>query len=389
VISASNTSSWVSYNLYPEYEVIFDTDHDYLEDNIELEIAEKFKPVLHKHSYDLQQGLANLENYIVDGKFNLKVWTDQPQLAFDQQVSGDSSALHKWYIWHWDTYGKGSQSQAEQYNLNLNNSYRYSAAPTGQRPLYYHVYKNEGESYYYVQYWYYFGMNDLREQIPDTWHESDWEHVSIRLIKDGDTYIPDKVNFYLHDGGKTYSDSQCWWSSTNSLSYNGIQQGYDESHTHLHIWIAANAHASYNRYSRVYSVVGWVFGSLYRTYKDRLDYEPSNYDLYFNYDTLIKLGEISKQATIKCPDSGYTLSFHCYPTGPGSKHWLAYRGRMGDYDGDPGAAPPPPFMPAKEVGLSHEWRSFTVGNSFGNNGDVNYIVIIVDLCWIIDNGVGD
>lgn len=370
-----------SSSIYPEFWIAIDLDNDDVPDVVEEEIAEKFKPVLHKHSYDLSQGLANFEKHLIDGKFTLKVYNDIAQLLYNQVVSGSETALHKWETWHWDTYGAGSVSN-EVYNLDLNNSVRYSSAPVDQRPLYYHVY-NEG-SYYYVQYWYYFGMNDISDQS-GTWHESDWEHVSIRLIKNGSVFTPNKINFYLHEGGMTKSASNCWWSSSNSLTYSGIQQGYDENHTHLHIWLAANSHASYNRNSLVYKAVFTMFAlGPIKTYVDRVDYDQSGYDLYFQYDYLEKLGEVTKEILVECPDSGYSLEFHSYPCGSGSKHWLAYRGKLGDFlhSGSP-------FMPAKNPpNPSHEWWSFTNSSNFGNTDQWEFVYSMY-IYWITDNGIGD
>jgi hypothetical protein len=229
-------------NLNPRFVVILDRDRDGIDDDTELQIAEKFKPVLHKHSYDLQQNLENFENLLTGGFFTLFVYNDAGQILYTQQILGGSTALHQWDSWYWDTYGHGSLSQGN-YRLDLNDSKRYQGAAIGQRPLYYHVYKDA--SYYYIQYWYYFGMNDITEQV-NKWHESDWEHVSIQLIENGGNFTPNRVNFYTHNGGWNFEANSCWWSPTNFNSYNGMLQGYDESRTHLHIWLAANAHGSYN-----------------------------------------------------------------------------------------------------------------------------------------------
>ncbi len=337
-------------------------------------MAERYKPVLHKHSYDLQQNLDSFDRILQGGYLTLKVFNDLGQSISTQTITGGESAAHKWDTWHWDTYGWGSVSHGIYY-LNIHDSQRYVGAPVGQRPLYYHVYKDG--SYYYVQYWYFLGMNDIREQLPgigDNWHEGDWEHVSIRISKQGNSYIPAQVNFYIHEGGRTFNASECWWSASNSSTYNGIHQGFvDNQYTHLHIWIAANAHASYNRYSTVYerSVLGI-------DYHDRVDYSPSGNDLYFEYDTLIKLGEVVKLTYTQCPTSGYSLEYHCYPI-KFSKHWLAYLGRVGDWDSPPFGATPSPTMPAHE-GISHEWRNFTIGMFGFGNGGAN---------WIWDDSTGD
>jgi len=367
--------------IYPEFWVAIDLDCDYVADVQEEEIAEKFKPVLHKHSYDLSQGLANFEKHLVDGKFTLKVYDDWGKEQWSGVVSGSETALHKWSYWHWDTYGCGSVSHGVT-NLNLANNVRYVSAPSGQRPIYYHVYKSG--SYYYVQYWYYFGMNDISAQT-DTWHESDWEHVSIRLTKNGSVFTPDKVNYYIHEGGKTVPASLCWWSPTNATTYSNIQQGYDEDHTHLHIWLAANAHASYNRYSLVLRNIFRLFAfAPLKDYVDRVDYSPTGYDLYFPYDQLAKLGEITKENYVECPDSGYTLEYHCYPIGSTSKHWLAYIGKLGDF-----YHTGPPFMPAKDPGNpSHEWTEFTDSPDFGNNNTWGGLYEM-DIDWVPDNALGD
>ena len=383
---ATGNRTTSSSTIYPEFWIWIDLDEDDIRDEVEVQIADKFKPVLHKHSYDLSQGLANFEKHIIDGKFTQYIYNNGGEYITHYVVSGSANALHKWGCWQWDTYGAGTVSW-EVYKLDLENSVRYSSALTGQRPIYYHVYKED--SYYYVQYWYYFGMNDIQEQIGGTWHESDWEHVSIRLTKNGDVFTPDKVNFYIHEGGMTFNANQCWWSTYPSLNYSNLQQSYDENHTHLHIWIAANAHASYNRYSVIYKITGYIIYPQVTEYRDRLDYEPSGYDLYFPYDQLINLGEVSKEFTVKCPESGYWLEFHSYPIGTQSKHWLSYRGRTGFSDGLPGAKPHSPFMPAKEESSSsHEWMDFTDFPFFGNPNH-DYILIQAIVTWIWDDSIGD
>ena len=154
-------------------------------------------------------------------------------------------------------------------------------------------------------------MDDKREQLPaiaDTWHESDWEHISLRLFENQNGQLePDLVNFYMHSGGRTVNASSCWWSSSNAQTYNGIQQGYDDNHSRIHVWIAANGHASYNRWSVVYKRTAEIGPFELSTYIDRIDYEPSGNDLYFPYDQLINMGEISQQTYIDCPDSQYSL----------------------------------------------------------------------------------
>lgn len=379
VLSSQDTYTYTNQAIWPVFNVVYDQDGDLMNDNLEAQLAQKFSPVLHKHSYDLQPGLQNFESLMTGGSFTLIVYNDNGQVITTQSISGNATALHKWNTWQWDTYGHGSMSTGN-YNLDLQDNKRYTEAATGQRPLYYHVYKDG--NYYYVQFWYYFAMDDKREQlngINATWHESDWEHVSLRVYKNANgDYVPDLVNFYMHEGGFTVPASSCWWSPSNALTYSNIQQGYSTSRTHLHIWISANGHASYNRYQNVYKI---TFAGV--TYQDRVDYEPTGYNLYFVYDQLTNLGEVIKQTSVECPNSGYTLAYHVYPLKSMSKHWLAYVGRLGDFDDPIGAQSPSPTMPSNES-LAHEWWAFTINTSgFGNNPS------LASVTWVVDNSIGD
>jgi hypothetical protein len=129
-----------------------------------------------------------------------------------------------------------------------------------------------------------------------------------------------------------------------------------------------------------------------QSYQDRVDYEPSGYNLYFAYDQMIMMGEIVQQASVQCPNSLYWLGYHVYPSGNGSKPWLAFWGRTGVHGGLPTAPTPSPFMPSKEeASPSHEWRSFSLSSSFGNPQPPLYAYILVNatISWVMDNGTGD
>ncbi|MCK5148615.1 hypothetical protein KAR48_17810 [bacterium] len=383
--TATGVYSTTSRTIYPDIWIMpaqSDADLDGVPDQWENDIIQKFKPILHKHSEDLSQGLANFEQLLINSKFKLKVYNDNGQELYNQRVGGSEECLHKWDVWHWDTYGTGSQSQGV-YSLDLDNDQRYLSAPTGSRPIYGHVYKNS--DYYYVQYWYYFGMNDIREQTEgflELYHESDWEHVSIRLVRNGADFVPDKINYYIHGGGKSYLPSECWWSSSNSCTYSLIDQGYYESRTHLHIWLAANGHASYNRDSEVMHTRAHLGLELVADYTDLVDYSPASYNLYFPYDIIINLGEVTQSVSSQCPVSGYYLGSHTYPLG-NSKHWLAFRGTLGYF-----CHSPAPCMPAREAGLTHEWMFFSTQSTFGN-GSFDYIIADKVVQWIADTSRGD
>jgi hypothetical protein len=369
VLSSSNTSTTLYTVLYPEFEVVYDTDGDLLDDNFELQLAEKFKPVLHKHSWELQAGLSNVD-WLMTGRARLKAYNLGGDEVHDEVLTGPDD-LHTWYGWVRDSFGEGSYWT--QWKLNIENAHRYQAAPPGLRPLYYHVYKDG--SYYYLQYWMFFGMNDIADQTENhVWHESDFEHVSLKVDA---SQNPVAVNFYRHEGGRTVSPSNCWWSSSASQTYSGITQGYGPSRTHLHIWVAANAHAAYNRYDKVYHVVATSpFDFLCKDLEsddhiDNVDYDPSGHNLFFTYDYLDKLGEYMSDNQ----QHGYTWFEHYGPK-KSSKEWLAYVGRFGESwtEGCLGVhiqGTDSPLSPVFDLSgqPSHEWTLFTLDYSqegFGN-----------------------
>jgi len=382
VISSQNTRTTTSNTLYPVFNLILDTDGDFVDDNFESQLAEKFSPVLHKHSWEKQQDLSSVD-WILTGKATLKGYNILGQEVHSSTLSAPSQ-IHIYQQWHRDSFGSGDYWTFWQ--LDIDDSYRYQGAPVGQRPVYYHVYK-EG-NYYYVQYWFFFNMNDLAGQSNNnTWHEADFEHVSIKV---NSAYTPVAVNFYRHEGGRTFAASDCWWSSSDSPTYSGIAQGYSSSRTHLHIWTAANAHASYNRYSKVWRVI--ASGAIVNPcltianedYTDNVDYDPSSSDLYFENDYLEKLGEFRESPLHQASNGQYYPYAHNYhwldhnePVN-NSKPWLCFVGRFsGDYWaktcfliwGNMNTQPPlsPIFDdPAKP---SHEWKGFTEEYSpygFGN-----------------------
>jgi len=164
----------------------------------------------------------------------------------------------------------------------------HTGAPAGDIPLFYHVYKDE--NYYYIQYWYFLVSNDIINQTyEDTFHEGEWEHVAIRFTigdeEDESTWIPDLVNFYQHYYTVTVDAADCWWAPDGEPSEAEVLFDPDER-THLQIFIALNAHASYNRFQARYELdIADV-----EHYTDVLDYTTLE-GSYFDYDYLINMGE--------------------------------------------------------------------------------------------------
>jgi len=386
-IQATGNYTTTGNTLYPEFWVAVDQDIDGIPDTWEEQIAEKFKPVLHKHSYDKQPDLANFDD-VLNGYMTLSGWTLQPRRVYGES---DVPPLHVWWgEGGGDSFGKGTTPTS--WKLDLNDNVRHTGAAVGNRPLYYHVYKQG--SYYYVQYWYFLTMNDITDMtLNNTWHEGDWEHVSIKLNKNGNSFTPVAVNFYRHEGGRTVHVQDCWWSSSNALTYSGIQKWYDESHTHLHIWLAANSHSSYNRYDLVKKIVvdTWINGTeVLECYWDLVDYEPSGHDLYFPYDYLDKMGEVKCETS--CERHGSTWLYHYDPSG-NSKEWLAFVGRIGDFWTNGLTSTVSPCSPSMWANNSHEWTSFTEDYStsgFGNES-TSFLLgnITADVSWIDDGPFGD
>jgi len=346
-------------------------------------VAYTFSPVLHKQSWDKQAGLQNV-NTILDSYSTVTGWNYLGQ----QIYQGDIPPSHAWQDWHGDSYGVGSQQGP--WKIDFDDAQRYTSAAVGNRPIYFHLYKaNVEDRYYYLHYWYFFTMNDVSEQTQyHTYHEGDLEHVSIKLQRStASSLVPIDVNFYQHTGGHTQSAAQCWWSTNSSLSYSGIQQGYDANRAHLHIWLAANSHASYNRFEKVYDLTITVGGIEFDHYVDNVDYNPTSYDLYFPYDFLVNMGEVF--AFNNATRHGYTYSVHNDHYGDSSLDWLSFVGNFGaqwwthETVGISGATTPSPKSPFKDA----EWRQFTTNYSevgFGNEsgGGKTYR-------WVDDSASGD
>ncbi len=371
VLSTSGTFSNSSFWIYPNYNIIpDDCDRDDISDNIENQIAEKFKPVLHRHPNDRQINLENIETLMYNSG-TLKGWNYAGYTVYNSDIPPLHIVDYNEAGWIFkNSYGWGSEMPAYELwriDFNINKSTSYSGAAVGNRPLYYHIFKHE--SNYYVQYWYFFTMNDIQGDTEnDTWHEGDWEHVTIKLNNELNHVA---VNFYQHYGGHTKFPAQCWWSSSNSAS-SIPSQGYSESRTHLHIWISKNGHASYNKNDLVYRMQVNIIGLESDDFQDQCDYETNQ--SHFKYDFLEKLGEIE-----------YSDVWLGYSPKGNSKFWLPFIGNVGEYwrHGSGFATTPSPRMPAFRIG----YYSFTINSSitgFGNGDASSSINIFPPIVYDIN-----
>lgn len=404
-----------------------DHDGDGLSDSFENEIAERFRPVLHKHGHDRQQGLYNID-LLLDGRADLCVERREtvfdpplPEIAADGGKSFEKpgrprvpaavirskkwrlsaawdgrpadlrktgvetgvdairragGTVYRAFRWEYDSFRR-SDLGPDEWLIDIDDELTFgghSGAPEGRRPLYYHLYPAAGRLY--LQYWYFFTMNDNRaESTNHVWHEGDWEHVAIELVASGGRFVPRSVNFFVHQCGFVRNAADCWWSETPRTTYEGLRKGFDPRHTHLHVWLAANAHGSYNRYEPVYDLeVRALFGTLLERWTDNLDYDPAGRDEYFPYDVLDNMGEAEERNGIVLPRGS-------------SPSWIAFQGRFGEYWQSPFVATPSPGPLASR----EAFYSFHEPEEDGRWGPRtrNHVLYRLILSWIPDRPDGD
>jgi hypothetical protein len=102
-LEAVNDITYSYAVLYPEFTVVYDADGDSLDDNVEAQIAEKFKPVLHRHSYDSQEGLASAD-LILQNSATLKAWNTLGEEVYNSDIP----PTHVWELWYRDSFRRRS-----------------------------------------------------------------------------------------------------------------------------------------------------------------------------------------------------------------------------------------------------------------------------------------
>ncbi len=397
-----------------------DLDRDGVPDELEKQLAEKFAPVLHKQPGERQEGLADYDDVLLNHSHLLSTSLPFGEDSYSgrfQRIESDPPGYYK-------SLGKGSLERIGRrpWFLNIDDDVRHKGAVQGNRPLYFHVYKDS--QYYYVQYWFFFTMNDIREQT-NTWHEGDWEHVSIRVEydKERNSYIPNAVNFHQHYGGTTVLPSEAWWSTRYGSNYGHLEKGYEERvappcpegvickiaapyyRSHLHIWLAKNSHGAFNRYADIYRIeTKFLFET---NLQDELAYDRA--DILFEYDKLVNMGEVRSQ-NAKPLNNRFVVDYHHFHAKDSPLiEGFAFPSRIGDFwsskliNGmaylplfaqistlarlsckDPST--PSPLAPFFDDGvLHHEWKDFTYAlDGFGNedfscwagNGEISWSPVV-------------
>lgn len=322
-----------------------DRDLDGINDLLESQLAEYFRPVIHKHYLDVQEDLAdvvgtvkdygkivmdftyfdnahNREEYDIYDSYGFDIVDDVFHLPFgyfgdasNGELSGVSGSFHTWWV-------------------DIDDDSRHGGAPHGSRPVYYHVRKEYPTgTRYFVQYWFFLRMNDLRENSLEGWiHEGEWEHIEVAFdmqssVFDSTQITVHEVQFYKHYGATSKAASDCWWSATpeHAVPLDG-QYGFNYSSAHhIHVWLARNGHASFNRWEDVLKSNDPTNNNV-ENYRDDPDYGNWN-PYFFGYDYLVKMGEYREY--FDYTHNGRLYSRINLPTLE-ENTFLSFEGRFGD-----------------------------------------------------------
>ena len=347
-------------------------------------LAERFAPVLHRHrTLERQEDLGDC-SVTLEGSHLTGV-------APDGRAVYPRSRVPPLHVWDpnltWDSFGL-RYGHHEYWGLDLPDDTHNLGAPAGSRPLYYHVFPFEDGVV--VQYWLWFNANDCPDDHYEAFrvfHEGDWEHVAIYATRETEGWRPRRVNFHQHAGGNSVGAEACWWSPTTVATYEEIQQGYTADATHLHVWVAANSHATYNRDQSFYHIQVSGLFECKGNYSDDVDYNLASSTRgehgFFPYDLLVPMGEVWSDEHAH----GGGWSIHLEGNGP---ECLRFTGRFGEgtcalADSCPEAcdnpfweayalAPLSPAMPEEP----HNWLTFRMedgrwGNPSGAFRNVEWI----------------
>lgn len=255
----------------------------------EAEIADRFAPVLHRHgALEVQEELGDVETTVLEHA-RIQGYDVLGRTLCDSDLPPVDAHDHA----TWDTCGEGTTPTF--WRLDIDDDWRRAGAPNGERPLYVHVFPFSGGAI--VQYWLWFNCNDLRN-LPGgdgTIHEGDWEYVALRVIPSGESWAPARVNLSQHAGGQVLNPEELWWSATTEPSYRDLASGYDASRTHPHLWVAANSHALYSRFTPQYHLSVDLGALCDDEFADRVDYNygghPSGNHAFVIWDRLVDTGE--------------------------------------------------------------------------------------------------
>lgn len=237
VISSSNTSSWVSYNLYPEYEAVSD-----------LALAQKFCPTMKLH-HSAEWIAPEPVEYLGVTKQDLwfALYNNNGQEVDDYPISSQAQffpPISNTYQW--------MSSSDPNYSFLSGNGYYYEGRPPGKtigsywlrfhynyageanspsywishyqternqnnypHTIYAHIFKYSNKPV--IQYWFFYPYNDGYNN-----HEGDWEHINVRLSNFSPTYSSiETIDYYFHGKVKTLTSGYQLEDSTHPIVYVG------------------------------------------------------------------------------------------------------------------------------------------------------------------------
>jgi len=220
-----------------------DIDHDGIDDAIENQLIEKFAPVVKLSPEEVYQpaGITwflprarmifavnfGFDKQVLDkGKVTLTSLISQ---SYNNQYSGLSTSHTDFFLEATDISGGGS---LDDYRMETR-----TGLPSQEWVCYARVRQSPGNiSSYDIQYIFYYAYNgDLVIGPLNTEHESDFEHITVRVFKDQNTIS--QIYYAAHDNeGK-------WYKMQTSP---GAQDGYSiTADGHPVVYAALNSHASY------------------------------------------------------------------------------------------------------------------------------------------------
>jgi len=209
-----------------------DGDADALDDGLENCLLQRHAPVLYlPWSLDGAKP-ANVDWYLsrVHMRFHHDGCPDCQVLALGSVTQASlinrSHSEKDWLCAHAGTtrysYGDGFNASETFFLQPPDDTVHNGSTNPADWKVYGHVYKNAlgGVN---VQYWYFFPYNDGPSGFN---HESDWEHINVRLAAD---YSVSGVHFAHHSNVTYYPKAEVQWHGT----------------THPVVWVADGSHASY------------------------------------------------------------------------------------------------------------------------------------------------
>jgi hypothetical protein len=219
-----------------------DADGDYLDDGLEMELAERYAPVLYMPNLvEPTQGggdwtwPATVDWYLSQSKlrFHHGYCPDDPILDVGQVTPPNligqwhrraSSWVGCFHTDDWFSSGGGAYDTDNRFFLTPHNpdAVRPGVRDKSQWKAYFHAYRNTIGGIN-IQYWIFYAYNDFHGTAN---HEGDWEHVNVRLNA---AHQPEGVWFARHT-------HLYWKPAAEVFSYGG---------THPVVWVADGSHASF------------------------------------------------------------------------------------------------------------------------------------------------